>query len=116
MELVILQRYRGETPVAEDEIAQRLRSEADRCYRWSDEPGGRYGVHSHPYRKILYVSEGSITFTPRGQGAMLMRPGDRIEIPSGTPHGALVGDEGIVCWEGVSRSQAAASGSDVQAQ
>jgi len=112
MELVELTRYRSDTPLAEDAIAQRLRREADRCYRWSNEPGARYGAHSHPYRKILYVAEGSITFTPTGQSPIVMRPGDRIEIPPETPHGALVGDDGVVCWEGVSRSQAVAGGSD----
>jgi hypothetical protein len=45
-------------------IEERLRAEADRCYRWSNGPGFEYVVHSHPYRKILYVETGSITFTP----------------------------------------------------
>jgi quercetin dioxygenase-like cupin family protein len=81
-------------------VEQRLREEADHCYQWSNEPGFEYGAHSHPYRKILYVEHGSITFTPRGRPAVVMSPGDRLELPPGTPHGAVVGPHGVVCWEG----------------
>lgn len=78
----------------------RLRAEADHCYRWSNDAGATYAVHRHPYRKILYVEQGSITFTPSGKAPVVMRPGDRLDLPAGTPHGAVVGDEGVVCWEG----------------
>ena len=81
-------------------IAERLRAEADHCYQWSNGPNYRYGVHSHPYRKILYVEEGSIIFTPAGRPAIEMQPGDRLDLPAGTPHGAIVGGQGVVCWEG----------------
>ena len=89
-------------------IEQRLRMEADRCYQWSNGPGARYAVHSHPYRKILYVERGSITFTPTGGPPIKMKPGDRLDLPAGTPHGAVVGDDGVVCWEGQAKSAAAA--------
>ena len=88
----------------EDSLVERLRSEADGCYRWSNGSGASYEVHSHPFRKILYVTQGSITFTPSGQSPVVMRAGDRIELPPGTPHGALVGDQGVVCWEGQARA------------
>lgn len=81
-------------------VEERLREEADHCYRWSNEPGFEYGVHSHPYRKILYVERGSITFTPTGQPPMVMNAGDRLDLPPGTAHGAMVGPQGVVCWEG----------------
>ena len=86
------------------DVEARLRAEANHCYRWSNSPGASYAVHSHPYRKILYVEEGSITFTPAGQQPVLMKPGDRLDLPPGTPHGAVVGDEGVICWEGQARS------------
>lgn len=81
-------------------IEERLRAEADHCYQWSNGPGYAYAVHRHPYRKLLYVERGSITFTPEGQQPVVMRPGDRLDLAAGTPHGALVGEEGVVCWEG----------------
>ncbi|HET9847666.1 MAG TPA: cupin domain-containing protein [Candidatus Dormibacteraeota bacterium] len=81
-------------------IESRLRAEANHCYQWSNGPGAKYAVHSHPYRKILYVERGSITFTPTGKPAIVMQPGDRLDLPAGTPHGAIVGNEGVTCWEG----------------
>jgi quercetin dioxygenase-like cupin family protein len=81
-------------------VEQKLRAEADKCYRWSNGPGVVYGVHDHPYRKILYVASGSITFTPAGRPAIAMAPGDRLDLPAATPHGAVVGEDGVVCWEG----------------
>ena len=82
------------------DVEGKLRAEADHCYRWGNEAGAVYAVHSHPYRKILYVAEGSITFTPEGKAPVVMRPGHRLELPPGIRHGAVVGGEGVVCWEG----------------
>jgi mannose-6-phosphate isomerase-like protein (cupin superfamily) len=86
-----------------ESVVERLQAEADHCHSWSDGPGASYSVHSHPYRKILYVSAGSITFMPEGSPPVRMQPGDRIEIPRGTAHAALVGNEGVTCWEGRAR-------------
>ena len=84
-------------------VEAKLRAEADHCYEWSNGPGAVYAVHDHPYRKILYVAAGSITFTPEGKPPVVMKPGDRLELPPGMPHGAAVGAEGVVCWEGQAR-------------
>ena len=81
-------------------VEAKLRAEADLCYRWGNGPGVVYAVHDHPYRKILYVAEGSITFTSVGKPPIVMRAGDRMDLPAGTPHGAVVGPDGVVCWEG----------------
>ncbi len=87
-----------------EEVEAKLRAEADHCYRWSNEPSVVYAVHDHPYRKILYVAKGSITFTPAGRPAIVMKPGDRLDLAAGTLHGAVVGHEGVVCWEGQAKS------------
>lgn len=81
-------------------VEDKLRQEADHCYQWSNGPGFEYAVHSHPYRKILYVERGSIVFTPSGKPVIGLSAGDRLDLPAGTPHGAIVGPEGVVCWEG----------------
>jgi quercetin dioxygenase-like cupin family protein len=88
-----------------EDVEQKLRAEADHCYQWSNGPGAQYAVHSHPYRKILYVERGSITFTPAGGPAIVMKPGDRLDLPTGTLHGAVVGSEGVTCWEGQAKSR-----------
>lgn len=85
-------------------IEDRLRSEADHCYHWRNGPGYEYPVHRHPYRKILYVEQGSITFTPEGKPPVVMQAGDRLELAAGTAHGARVGHEGVVCWEGQAKA------------
>jgi quercetin dioxygenase-like cupin family protein len=89
---------------AATEVESRLRAEADHCYQWSNGPGATYAVHSHPYRKILYVERGGITFTPSGEPPIVLKPGDRLDLPAGTPHGAIVGADGVVCWEGQAKS------------
>jgi quercetin dioxygenase-like cupin family protein len=85
-------------------VEAKLRAEADHCYRWSNGPGAVYATHDHPYRKILYVAQGSITFTPAGEPSVVMRVGDRLDLSAGTPHGAVVGEEGVVCWEGQAKA------------
>jgi quercetin dioxygenase-like cupin family protein len=84
----------------DNSVEARLREEADHCYQWSNRPGAVYAVHHHAYRKILYVAEGTITFTPAGRSPIEMRAGDRMDLPARMPHGAVVGPDGVVCWEG----------------
>ena len=68
--------------------------------RWSNGPGAMYGVHEHPYAKVLVVAQGEITFELPTQGrSVRMRPGDRLDLPPHTPHSAVVGSQGVVCWE-----------------
>jgi quercetin dioxygenase-like cupin family protein len=89
--------------IDEAEIEARLREEATACHRWSDAPRARYGIHHHPYRKILYVAAGSITFIPASSPPVRLKAGDRIDLAAGLDHGAEVGEEGVVCWEGQAR-------------
>lgn len=68
--------------------------------RWDNGRGAVYAVHEHPYAKVLMVQEGRITFTlPREGRDVMMEPGDRLELPAHTPHSAVVGSDGVVCWE-----------------
>ncbi|TMF69167.1 MAG: cupin domain-containing protein [Chloroflexi bacterium] len=79
----------------------RLETEASGCYSWSNGPGDRYAAHSHNYEKVLYCVDGSITFLLEGEGRrMELRPGDRIVLPPGTVHSAVVGASGCTCIEG----------------
>ena len=80
---------------------QELRGEASGCYSWSNGPGDRYAAHTHPYEKVLYCVAGSITFALEGEGEKLqLRAGDRMVLPAGTVHSAVVGDAGCTCIEG----------------
>jgi quercetin dioxygenase-like cupin family protein len=65
---------------------------------WSNDPGYRYGEHSHPYRKTLCCLSGSIVFhTPDGD--VELRAGERLVLGPGTPHAATVGPRGVRCAE-----------------
>jgi quercetin dioxygenase-like cupin family protein len=83
------------------ELMTRLKSEATGCYSWSNGPGDRYAPHTHNYEKVLYCVEGSITFVLEADGRKLeLNEGDRMELPAGTVHSAVVGPSGCTCIEG----------------
>lgn len=67
---------------------------------WSNGPGDRYGSHDHGYDKVIVVAAGSIRFglPEDGDGHDLVT-GDRLELPAGTTHEALVGGAGVTCLE-----------------
>lgn len=78
----------------------RVRGEARDAYEWSNGPGDRYSEHQHGYTKLLYCTEGSIEFfTDDGRTISLTR-GDRMVLPAGTRHSAVVGPHGVSCVEG----------------
>ncbi len=84
-----------------DELMSRLRTEAAGAYSWSNGPGDRYAAHAHPYEKVLYCVEGSITFALEDEGRSVeLGPGDRLLLPPNTRHSAVVGPAGCVCIEG----------------
>jgi mannose-6-phosphate isomerase-like protein (cupin superfamily) len=87
-------------PGAPTEAALRARYAAEGLspYAWGNGPGDRYGVHSHATHKVLYCLQGSITFTLDDR-ALTLAPGDRLDLPAGTRHGALVGPQGVTCLE-----------------
>lgn len=79
----------------------RLRGEATGCYSWSNGPGDRYAAHSHAYEKVLYCVDGSITFVLEPGGERIeLSAGDRMVLPVGTVHAAVVGPSGCTCIEG----------------
>jgi quercetin dioxygenase-like cupin family protein len=87
---------------APDDLMARLRAEATGCYSWSNEPGDRYAAHSHSYEKVLYCVDGSIMFNLEAQGdkRIELKAGDRMMLPVGTVHSAVVGPAGCTCIEG----------------
>ena len=91
---------RQSAPADEREIEKRLRSEARDVYGWSNGPGDRYEQHSHAYHKLLYCTSGSIDFILDEGRTLTLRAGDRMVLPAGTRHAALVGPDGCACVEG----------------
>ena len=84
-----------------DELMAKLRTEAGGCYSWSNGPGDRYAAHSHSFEKVLYCVDGSITFVLENERKRLeLEAGDRMVLPAGTVHSAVVGASGCTCIEG----------------
>lgn len=97
---VRLTRWNGSQHPTASNITREMRKEGLRPYMWDNTPNFRYGVRSHGYDKILYVVEGSLEITlPDSNQRMRLRPGDRIDIPAGVRHGAIVGSSGARCVE-----------------
>ena len=97
---VRVRRWTEPQPPTEAMIRQRLAAEGLSPYRWANAPGDVYGVHTHPYHKVIYVVEGSITFgLPEAGQEITLHPGDRLDLPKGTAHHAVVGPKGVVCLE-----------------
>src|SRR5256885_17150357 len=89
----------------------RLKTEASGCYSWSNGPGDRYAAHNHTYEKVLYCVDGSITFVLEDEGRRLeLKPGDRMVLPAGTMHSAIVGGSGCTCIEGHRQAGLASGG------
>ncbi|MGH2719021.1 MAG: cupin domain-containing protein [Actinomycetota bacterium] len=109
----------SEGPGAASEAAIRAAYAAEGLspYAWGNGPGYRYGIHTHATHKVLYCVRGSITFTlggatgdasgtggTGGAGSVTMHQGDRLDLPAGTAHGAVVGPEGVTCLEAHKRT------------
>jgi hypothetical protein len=62
---------------------------------------------------VLYCVEGSITFL-LPEGAIDLEPVDRLVLPPGTMHAAVVGPRGVVCIEGHRVCHGRAAGSNIR--
>ncbi|HWP63513.1 MAG TPA: cupin [Candidatus Binatia bacterium] len=87
------------TPGSRFDVRARLEAEGLAPAAWSNGPGDRYPVHRHAYDKIIAVERGSIVFgLPTGE-PIYLGVGDRLELPAGTDHDAVVGPDGVTCLE-----------------
>ena len=88
-------------PPSRDQLWLSMTEEGLSPYAWSNGPHDVYAPHKHTYDKVIYVVSGSITFgLPEFERNMTLFPGDRLDLPKGTVHDALVGKDGVVCLEG----------------
>jgi quercetin dioxygenase-like cupin family protein len=97
---VRLTRWHGGEHPTFSAITRQMKKEGLRPYMWVNMPNHRYGVRSHGYEKVLYVIEGTVEITlPDSNQRMIMRAGDRVDIPAGVRHGTIVGTNGAKCVE-----------------
>jgi quercetin dioxygenase-like cupin family protein len=77
-----------------------MRDQGLRPDGWGNGPDSRYGAHDHPYDKVIVVERGSIRFgLPGSHESIELVAGDRLDLPAGTVHDALVGPTGVTCLE-----------------
>jgi hypothetical protein len=67
---------------------------------WGNGAGDRYAAHDHGYDKVLLVLAGSIIFElPAAGRTPTVTAGQRLDLPAGTRHAAVVGPDGVRCLE-----------------
>ena len=87
-----------ENPSPEAAARAAFTAESLTPHAWSNAAAARYEWHTHSYDKVLFCIRGGITFhTDHGDHALA--PGDRLDLPKGTPHAATVGAAGVTCLE-----------------
>jgi quercetin dioxygenase-like cupin family protein len=95
-----VERWSENQPATEEVLRDLFDAEGLHPYRWSNAPGDVYAAHAHGYHKVIYVVRGSIAFGLPGQGEKItLHPGDRLDLPPGVVHDAVVGPEGVACLE-----------------
>jgi quercetin dioxygenase-like cupin family protein len=58
------------------------------------EPGVTAAEHSHPGEEIVYVTKGSLEYRLEGKSPVVVKAGEALFIPNGTPHSVRnVGNE-----------------------
>ena len=88
-------------PPTESTLRQLCADEGLDLYSWSNGPFDVYPAHMHSYDKVIYVLQGSIIFgLPDLEQKLTLKAGDRLDLPAGIVHDAVVGAQGVVCLEG----------------
>ncbi len=78
-------RWNSNKKIDPQELEDSLRENGFQPFLWKDKAGTFYPTHNHSHTEIRWVLEGSITFGVDGKEVTL-NPGDRLELPAGTPH------------------------------
>ena len=92
--------WEQEEPPTEEDLKGELDEQELRVFNWSSPPEDVFVGHTHGYHKILYVVDGSIKFEfPTRHESFSLNAGDRLDLPSGIRHNAVVGVDGVTCLE-----------------
>ncbi len=84
----------------EEDLRNQLAEEELTVYNWSAPAQGVLEGHTHGYHKVLVVVSGSIKFEfPTRHKTIKMNEGDRLDLPAGIRHNAVVGISGVSCLE-----------------
>ena len=93
-------RWSDEQSPDEQRLRNIMAAEDLHPYVWSNQAGDVYAAHDHSCHKVIYVVSGSITFgLPATGDKVTLNTGDRLELPAGVTHDAVVGKQGVACLE-----------------
>jgi mannose-6-phosphate isomerase-like protein (cupin superfamily) len=88
----------GTTPhVTQEEAEANLHHEGYDTLCWYDVPGVSYPEHAHDYDECLWILRGEFHLTVINQHYVL-NTGDRIYLPTGTPHTVGIPDSNGVTY------------------
>ncbi len=94
-----LTRWNKETPPSLDALRSALTGEGLTVTEWADPAGTVYPVHTHEYAETRVVVRGYLRVgLPDTDEEYTLGPGDRLDIPSNTPHWSDVSGEGPVAF------------------
>lgn len=101
---VFVTRWSGGQHPSIGAITRVMQQEGLQPYTWTNSPNHRYAVRSHGYNKVLYVLDGTLELIlPDQNQRVILRAGDRADIPAGVRHGVNVGSGGVQCVEAAQR-------------
>ena len=84
----------------EEVVEQLLLEEGLSPERWVGEPGQIFQASQRDYSTVIFVVSGFITFGfPIVGDPTILRSGDRLDLPAGILHNAVVGQDGVICLE-----------------
>lgn len=94
---MIVTRWQAPTLPSPEQLRLIFESEGLSPYVEEFEPGTSIPDHRHPFDEIRIVASGSLFFNVAGN-QLLLRAGDRIDVPANTRHSKAVdGDRPCVC-------------------
>lgn len=107
LEAVKVLRWRGSSHPTYQAITLQMAREGMRAYTWAQTANFRYPLRSQHYDKVLYCVEGSLEVVlPDLNQRVVLRPGDRLELPRNVRHALIVGERGARCVEGEKTARA----------
>lgn len=94
-------RWRGAQHPTYQTIVKQMEQEGIRPYAYTHGPNARLAVRSHGYSKVMYCVEGALEVVfPDLNQRVVLRPGDRLNIPRGVRYAGVVSVQGVRCVEG----------------
>jgi quercetin dioxygenase-like cupin family protein len=78
-----------------EELQAMLRNEGLESEVYSDPPGMKYGRHKHPFDDFVVIVSGRMRIATDTH-EWILKPGDRLDLPSNTSHSAeMLGKEEV---------------------